>query len=145
MKNVLMIALVLFSYTLIAQPGDRRDSEKRKEKMEKMKDWTPEEIADIKTKKLALHLDLTDAQQKKVYPIELQIAKKRQEMRLEKEKKTEKTSKEAYERQKNLLDEKLSVKQQYKSVLTAEQYEKWEKTSKGMKRGKRLKTKHRNR
>lgn len=137
MKKLVLLALLVCAFTVNAQPGDKKPRQNKKELREKMKDWTPEQHAELRTKKMALHLDLNDAQQKKVYPIELAIVKKKLEMR---EAKTEKNATELFEAKKQILDEKLSIKKQYKEILTADQFKKWEKMhrrQKGKKQGKK--------
>lgn len=143
MKNLVLIAFALFTFTLSAQPGKHHRNGK-KEMVEKMKDWTPEQKAELATKKLTLDLNLTEAQQKKVYPITLEMMKDREQMRTSKEKKTELSSQELFDTQNARLEKQIKTKEQFKNILNAEQFEKWEKKhsrNKGNKRGKRL---HRN-
>tara|TARA_R110002020_G_scaffold474772_3_gene707279 strand:+ start:166864 stop:167301 length:438 start_codon:yes stop_codon:yes gene_type:complete len=130
MKKLILIILVLFSCTLVAQSGPRKSKMKAGDAKEEIKDWSPEQRAELKTKKMALHLDLTEAQQNKIYAIELEIAKNRLAMKEKRAEKKELSSDERYEAKKKMLDAKLQIKEQYKSVLTAEQFEKWQKTHK---------------
>jgi protein CpxP len=126
MKNLVLIALALFTFTLSAQPGDHPRKEK-KEMVDKAKDWTPEQKAELATKKMTLALNLSEAQQKKVYPIQLKIMKNRAQMRLQKDKKSELSSKELFDVQNDRLANKIKTKEQLKAILTAEQFDKLEK------------------
>ena len=95
-----------------------------------MKDLTPEEVANLKTKKLRLKLDLTDIQQKKVESILLEHAVERQNKRKahQNKKEKDKPSKEEFLKMQNArLDSKIEMKQKMKDILTEEQYAKFEK------------------
>jgi len=146
MKKLVLIALALCTFTLSAQPGNPSRNQK-KGKVEKMKDWTPEQKAELSTKKLALELNLTEAQQEKIYPIQLQILKDRAEMRATKKEQKELSSDELFNLQNARLEKQLKTKEQLKSILTTEQFEKWEKKHAKKNRnrkGKRLDRKRKN-
>lgn len=137
MKNLVLIAFALLTFTLSAQPGDHHRKGK-KEMVEKMKDWTPEQKAELATKKLTLELNLTEEQQQKVYPIQLNMIKDRVQMKTKKEKKTELSSKELFDMQNERLEKQIKTKEQFKNILNAEQFDKWEKRhsrKRGNKRG----------
>ncbi|WP_432412773.1 hypothetical protein [Rasiella sp. SM2506] len=139
MKNLVLIAFALFTCTLSAQ-SVKHERKGKKEMVEKMKDWTPEQKAELATKKLALDLNLTEAQQKNIYPIQLENIKDRAKIRATKEKKTELSSKELFDVQNTRLEKQIKTKEQFKTILTAEQFEKWDKKhprNKRTKRGKR--------
>ena len=61
MKKLIAIVALFVSVTALAQNGDRQERGK------KMMDATPEEIADIQTKRMTLALVLDEKQQKEVY------------------------------------------------------------------------------
>ena len=126
MKNLVLIALVLFTYTVSAQRGDHPRKEK-KEMVNKMKDWTPEQKAELATKKLTLDLNLTEAQQEKIYPLQLEMVKDRVHMRAHKEKKSDLSSKELFEAQNERLEKQIDTQNKFKAILTADQFELWEK------------------
>jgi len=134
MKKLILIALALVTIQVSAQ---NRKQEFRKgdrpEKGQRMSDFTPEEMAQLQTKKMTLTLDLTEAQQKKIEKLNLENAKDRKakmearqaQMR---DGKSEKPSKE--ERLKIInerLDKQIEMKQKMKKILDEEQLEKWEK------------------
>lgn len=144
MRKILVIAMALISLQGIAQQERQRENrqENRNERKQNLRDLTPEQAATLQTKKMALHLDLSEAQQKEIYKLNLANAKERQS-KMEAVKKMreseEKPSKEArYDMMNDRLDNQLAQKKQLKSILTKEQFEKLEKGNK-MKQRKQLK------
>lgn len=115
-KIILVIALSLSSLTF-AQ--NRNGSE-----------MSPEQQAEIQTKRLTLDLDLNSNQQKEVKAIILEQAKKREALKVEMKAKREKGEKlsadERYEKQSDRLDDQIEFKAKLKKVLTADQMKKWE-------------------
>lgn len=145
MKKLLVIALALFTLNGLAQEK-RKGSSDRKEKMSLRKDMTPSDIADLKSKKLTLKLDLTDAQQKKVHQLILKQAETNQSLRKahkdDNGEKRERPSKEELVKMQNhKLDQMIALKREMKTILTAEQYVKFEKMDpkKRKQKGKRKK------
>ncbi len=134
MKKLVLITIALVALQATAQEQKREHHrEGANEKMEFIKSLTPEEMSDLRTKNMTLHLDLTENQQTKVKAINLEEATLRKakmeeyKKRME-QKDVEKPSKE--ERLKMLnekLDHKIEIKQKMKVILNAYQYEKWEK------------------
>ncbi|NRD19438.1 hypothetical protein HNV08_05215 [Winogradskyella eckloniae] len=143
MKKLVIIAIALVTLNGFAQ--ERGGKKMRKENRSEMrKDMTPTDIADLKSKRLTLKLDLTDAQQKKVQKLFLEQAETRQKFRdAHKPKdgeKREKPSQEEFVKMQNQrLDQQIQMKRNMKSILTAEQYAKFEKMKprEHKKRGKR--------
>lgn len=129
MKSLVVIAIAFSTLSVNAQ--ERRQERKVNDhKKEIMKDLTPEEVANLKTKKLRLKLDLTDMQQKKVESILLEQAVERQNKRKahQNKKEKDKPSKEEFLKMQNArLDSKIEMKQKMKDILTEEQYAKFEK------------------
>ncbi|MEH6407627.1 MAG: hypothetical protein V7767_10115, partial [Leeuwenhoekiella sp.] len=70
MKNLIACTLVLFSVTMFAQEGPRH------KKQEAFKNISAEDMAQLQTKRLTLALVLDDKQQKQVYDLNLDSAKK---------------------------------------------------------------------
>ncbi|NRD21624.1 hypothetical protein HNV10_00120 [Winogradskyella litoriviva] len=131
MKKLLIIAIALVTFTGFAQREGRKGMDKEN-RSELRKDMTPEDIADLKSKKLTLKLDLTDKQQKEVKALILDQATKREKFRNERkakaEEQKEKPSKEEFVKMQNQrLDEQIEMKRKMKNILTAEQYAKFEK------------------
>lgn len=133
MKKVLLIAVALITVNATAQDRKReRQQEQRKEKTERFKDFSPEEIATLQTKRMALQLDLTEAQQKEVKAIHLEQAKKRKaqmeahKKMMEESKGIKPSKEERFNRMNNQLDNQLATKSKFKSILNKEQFEKFE-------------------
>ncbi|TYB75775.1 hypothetical protein [Bizionia myxarmorum] len=130
MKKLLIIAIVLCSMQLSAQ--DRKQMHKKGNGNEKMQTYTPEERAQLQTKKLTLALDLNEAQQQQVLALQLENAEERN-LRMEK-RKSAKTAQEARSfssdeklQMKNArLDKQIAQKSKMKTILNDEQYSKWE-------------------
>lgn len=150
MKKIVIIAIALFSLNAIAQPHDshrKRDQQRNQEKPEM--NLSPEEMATLKAKKMTLHLDLTSKQQSQVKELLLKQAFERQQ-RLDSKPKNEdgtfkKPSKDDIISMRNQkLDDQIEMKQNLKSILSKEQYEKFNKDL-GQREGKHKKKPHGNR
>lgn len=132
MKQLLVIALVLFTLNGTAQERSKENHSNRKQKMEMLKSMTPKEIADLKTKRLTLHLDLSDKQQKDVHKLILTQTQENRKFRNTNkrtdEARKEKLSKEEFLKMQNhRLDQQIAFKRDMKTILTPEQYKKFEK------------------
>jgi len=144
MKHLLTLAMALLTLTSVAQDKPEKTG---KERTEMRPDFTPEQIATMKSKELALKLDLNATQQAKIKTLQLAKATdrmaKREEMKAKKESKREKPSTdELYKMKNERLDKALAHKQEMKSILTTEQFEKWEEGNQRKMRGhKRFKRK----
>lgn len=138
MKRLIVIALALVSIQGFAQE-ERKERPNREERAQGMSDLTPEEAANLRTKKMTLHLDLNEAQQKEIYDLNLENATKRKEMmdtfKAKRESgNMEKPSKEQRLTMKNAkLDHQIAMKTKMKTILNKEQFEKWEKAQAKMK------------
>ncbi|WP_299889397.1 hypothetical protein [uncultured Lacinutrix sp.] len=148
MRNLLFIAVALITFQVTAQKKEKR-AELKKEKLEKITSISAKERAQLETKKMTLHLDLTDAQQQKVNAINLKNAEMRLAKAKERLKNIDKTEKPSQEERLKLMNERLdaqiATKREMKAILNAEQMEKWEKLQRkrGMhkKRGKKKRKK----
>ena len=107
--------------------------------MERYQDYSPEEIANLQTKKMTLHLDLNESQQKEIKKLNLENAISRETMmkahKAQKESgNMEKPSKEARLKMMNdRLDHQIEMKATMKKILNADQFTKWEKSKEEMK------------
>ena len=120
MKNTLMILIALVSFTMSAQNKIGEDKQFRQESK---KNFTPEQKAELHSKKLTLELDLTDSQQKEIYQV---LLKHKKEKSTYSKKGKEISSEEKYEAKKAAMNQRIALKREFKNVLTKEQYEKWE-------------------
>lgn len=120
----MMIAIAFLTLNATAQDT--------KNKNHSLKDLSAEEVATLRTKKMTLHLDLTESQQTKVKALVLEEAKQKESLRAERKAKKDDenakkpTKEERYAMANTRLDEQIEMKRQMKSILNTEQYEKWE-------------------
>ena len=127
MKKVLVTTVLLIGMMGYSQRGQHFDSEQRG-----MKDMTPEQIAILKTKKMTLALDLSDAQQKDIQKINLENALERKALMLERKAKKEESEQskpsadERFDFQNGRLDRMIAQKEKMKQILLEEQFQKWE-------------------
>ena len=142
MKKLFLITLALVTIQVSAQnkkQGERNGD--RMERGERMSDFTPEEMAQLQTKKMTLALDLTASQQKQVQALQLENAKARKAKMEErqakmKDGKAERPSKEErFAMMNERLDNKMEMKEKMKKILNEEQFAKWEQNQ-GRKHGK---------
>jgi len=133
MKKIVIILIALATLQVTAQDRKREhQKDGQKERMETMKDLSPDEIATLRTKKMTLHLDLNEAQQNKIQALFLEEAKMRkvkmEEHKAMKESSETKTftKEDKFKMMNERLDHQIEVKQKMKSILNAEQFEKWE-------------------
>ena len=144
MKKAILALCLMGVTSLMAQERGERNHRQA------LRDLSPEQVATLKTKKMTLALDLTEAQQEQVRSLHLENAKlrksKMEEHKQRKENNNDKpTIDERYAMQIERLDNQIAHKAEMKTILSAEQYEKWEKMQfhrnqqrkKGMQRGKR--------
>ncbi|QLG45920.1 hypothetical protein [Costertonia aggregata] len=126
-KTTFMAILLLTGATLMAQQGKREASAMV------IRDATPEQMATLHTKKMTLALDLDEAQQTEIQKINLEHAKMRkakmEERRAMQEKRAlqKPTTEEKYAMKMEQLDKQIAHKARMKKILSAEQYQKWEK------------------
>ncbi|MCK0161680.1 hypothetical protein [Allomuricauda sp. F6463D] len=132
MKRLTVVLVMLMSIGLAAQ---KHNGSKKMRKGAKM-DLTTEEMATLQTKKMTLALDLTNAQQDKVYDINLENAAskraKHEEMKALRESGERKkpTSEERFKMENERLDRQIAVQEQMKKILDEDQYESWKKMHK---------------
>lgn len=110
MKKLVLTLLLVLPLSLMAQAPHQKE--------EKM---TTEQQAVLRAKTLRLHLDLTDAQEtqlKKVFQSQMESIKAHRKKAM-----AERLSQ--YDRKLHFLDSQLALKEQLKSILTKDQYEKW--------------------
>jgi len=128
MKKVLMICLLLVSISLQAQPQGQSSIEHRIAVREKIKELSPQQRAELKTKKMVLDLDLTKAQQSEIQKLNLEIEIGREKMKPQKKKLDEISVNEFFDRTSKMLDNKIATKKWLQSILTEEQFEKFQKS-----------------
>ena len=131
MKKLCIIAIAFI--TLQATAQDQKPA-LTKSKVERVKsDMTPEEIAQIQTKKMTLELDLNESQQKQVNALLLEEARNRAEkkeaynkIKDNAEAKAALTKEDRVKMMNDRLDNQIAMKAKMKNILNADQYAKWE-------------------
>lgn len=119
MKKLFIVALLIVGMTSFAQ--ERKGRTARAE----MENLTPEQRNELKLKKMTLELDLNAKQQEQVGQIITEQSVKREAMRAERKAKQEKSTDERFAMKSKMMDEQIAVKNKMKSILSAEQFEKW--------------------
>ncbi len=133
MKKLVLIAIAFIAIQATSQNANQRPNKERGNRMERFSDMTPEEMATLQTKKMTLHLDLNESQQRAIQKLNLQNATERKaRMEARKAKRgngnMQKPSKEERLKMMNkVLDHKIAMKAKMKDILNADQYTKWEK------------------
>lgn len=129
MKKIVFMLALLIGIASFAQRG-----EGPKHKGEALKDMTPEQIATLKTKRMALALDLSDDQQEEMMAVvidQVNFRKEKMEERKALKEKDEKPSAdELFEIENARLDHQMTVQEKMKDILNEEQFEKWQKMAK---------------
>ncbi len=109
-----------------AQRGKSENGGKRQEQMEKRTSYTPQQMADIQTKKMTLKLDLNESQQTKVHTLLLAKATDMKAKKAVKKDRNAMSDQEKYDAKMARLDSQIEMKAQMKSILSTEQYAKFE-------------------
>jgi|GEM_PF-313344 periplasmic protein CpxP/Spy len=149
MKKTILLSMVALaaSVNLQAQEEQRPSPERgprmtqesarpnRYENGERRPELSPEQWAELQTKKMTLALDLNSKQQKAVAQLMRLEAKKRQDTRVPKNKKTNQSTHnldknkgqetQRFTRQLARLDQKIEYKSAMKAILNDQQYEQW--------------------
>ena len=124
-KTASIILVALISLSTFAQEPQRK---------QKRHDFTADQMAEIQTKKMTLHLDLTEKQQKQIFEINKINATERklkmQERKAVKHSEKELSSEEIFTKKSTSLDKIIAHKAEMKKVLNEEQFQKWEKSKK---------------
>lgn len=133
MKKIIIILIALVTLQVTAQDKKKSyNKEDQIERKEAMKDLSPDEIATLQTKKMTLHLDLNEAQQNKIQAFFLEEAEFRKAKMEQNKAMKESGEKKAFTKEDKFnmmnerLDHQIEVKKKMKSILNADQFEKWE-------------------
>ncbi|MDC7997525.1 hypothetical protein [Gilvibacter sediminis] len=143
MKNILILMLALTTSAAFAQRGHRGPNPQHGPQAEMLKDFSAEQLAQLETKKLTLALDLDADQQLAMLEVQTKIAQDKKAMmeaakaRKEADEIKKLTSEQRFEKMDAALDKKIAIKAEIKSILNADQYEKWEKMQHEKKRGRK--------
>lgn len=138
MKYVLLIAIALGTLTANAQRDQARERGPRHEMRGERPDFSPEQIAELRTKRLTLDLDLNVSQQNKIKALQLELAKEGKVKRENRKERKDLSADDLYELQNNRLENQIAHKKEMKAILNSEQFAKWEKGKQRMARGHRM-------
>lgn len=136
----MIIALAFVTAVGFSQERER-NREMRQKMMQERQSLTPEQRAELNTKRLAIQLDLTENQQKEVLNLQLEMAKERSEKKQELKNKAEEAG--FYERTNKRLDYRLNYQEKMKAILTDSQYNTWKENRRKVNRS-RAKIKQKN-
>jgi Spy/CpxP family protein refolding chaperone len=140
MKKVFIVAVLALGLNSFAQDLKERPSR------EKMVQMTPEQRNQLLVKKMTLDLDLNAKQQEQVGKIIAEQSAKREAMKTERKAKMEEAKAISFEMKKKILDEQIEIKNKMKSILSPEQFAKWEmrkeKNGKRMEEGRKKHKEH---
>lgn len=119
-KTILLSAVFLLSIVSFAQkqgPGKAWSK------------FSPEQHAELQSKQMSLHLDLSEKQQKEVYNLLLKNAQEREKYKEEREARRESGEKPSEEELFNIknrkLDHQLAMQKEMKKILDDKQFEKY--------------------
>lgn len=126
--------LLVFFSTLSFGQQPRMEA---RNQMNQEQQMTPDQRAQLQLKRMTLSLNLTDKQQKQIYPLLLQSIEKRDKKMAEIKAKREKGEKlsadERFELQNDRLDNQIAMQKDLEKILTPEQMKTYEANQKEMK------------
>lgn len=126
MKKLVVIALVFCTVFSFAQEQDTERVAKFKERMAKS---SPEDRAEMQTKRMTLQLDLTEEQQEQVSDVLTKHFKANEEkFKADKKSRKDMTDEERKAMKMAMLDSQIELKGKMKEILNEEQYEKYSAT-----------------
>jgi hypothetical protein len=126
MKNLAIACITLISLMSFAQQNGGEKDDFQKGSHPKMHHLRPEQMAVLSTKKMTLRLDLNESQQKEINKLELERAKKKKEYYENRKNRKNLTDAERFELKNEMLDAQIAHQTKMKSILTEEQYQKWQ-------------------
>ena len=124
MKKAMIIIMAFTTFAITAQ---NKNSKKKEQRKEMKANFTPEQKAELKTKKMTLALNLDESQQQKVKLLILENENTRPE---HSEKRSEMTDAQKFEAKSSMLDRRIAMKKELKKILTEAQITKWENSNK---------------
>ncbi|WP_276388231.1 hypothetical protein [Eudoraea chungangensis] len=127
MKRVFLIPMILLVFSTNAQEMDFRERVQ-----ERHNEMTNEQKAIIKAKQMTLALDLSEKQQEQFQSLELQKIQEKEQLKNEmnlgtgKRAKKDMSTDEIFALRNARLDKMIAFKQKVKTILSKDQYAKWE-------------------
>ena len=133
MKKLMIIAIAFVTTIGFSQDRERNQQERQKMQQERQ-NLTPEQRAELNTKRLTIQLDLNEAQQNQMLNLQLEMAKERAAKKQQMKAKAEETG--YYEKANKRLDKRKEYQDKMKSILTESQYNTWKENIRQGKRSK---------
>ncbi|CAN5197281.1 hypothetical protein BH23BAC2_BH23BAC2_25520 [soil metagenome] len=121
-----MVLMMLIAISAFSQQKEIAQND-RAQRGEMMK-MSAQERATISSKKMALKLDLTEAQRVEIEKLHLQRAREVENLMAERQKLSNKNREKRFSRTNANLDKQLEHQEKMKSILTEEQFNKWKKS-----------------
>ena len=137
MKNLVILAILLGSFSLIAQPKDAHQFKRDKHPKELLKDLSPQQRAEILSKRMVLQLDLSDKQQEQVADLILEREARRPEDRPSRKEMEALSKEERFRLMNEKLDDRIQFNRELKGVLTEAQWTKWNESQELKNRGRK--------
>ena len=124
-KLLVMSVIVLITAVSFSQEQPKRG---------RQQDMSPEQQAELQTKKMTLTLDLTEKQQEQILAFNkknaLEREQQREKHRASRTKADKRSSEEAFQMKKERLDKQIAHQKELKKILNEKQFENWKKTNK---------------
>ena len=117
--TILLTLTLLLSVTINAQ---RRQNQRNGNRSIQ----TPEQIATLQSKRMALALDLDKKQLDAVYTLMKENAEDRAKLRAERQNSTNQDRPQRFDLKSSRLDKQIAMKAEMKKILNADQFQKWE-------------------
>ena len=129
MKTWILTMVMLTGFAMSAQPAQRRTEGQRPEK-EHREPFTAAQRAELRSKKLALKLDLNDKQQKEIQKLLLTRETEREQLmaqhKANRDTAKKPTADDRFAMMSKRLDAEIAMKKEVKKILTIEQFAKYE-------------------
>ena|SRR5690554_607811 len=129
MKRVILIFMTFSTLVLSAQEMNTKSHNSKA-------DFNPEQKAELRSKQMTLQLGLSEVQQDQVKQLFLRSQKNHVSVD---NKSSSKTSNEKFQAKSKRLDNQIAFKKELKSILSEEQFEKWENSRKNAKKNNKRK------
>jgi periplasmic protein CpxP/Spy len=115
MKNLIILAVMLFSLAGLAQNP-----------AEKPNELSNEEMASLQAKRLAMQLDLNEEQEQKLKVLYLKRIEERKELMEERREARKEMMEERKEQRQEMMEMNQQQKDELRGILSEEQFSKWE-------------------
>jgi periplasmic protein CpxP/Spy len=126
MKNLIILAVMLFSLAGLAQ-----------DPAEKPNDLSNEEMASLQAKRLAMQLDLNEEQEQKLKVLYLKRIEERKELMEERREARKELMEKRKEQRQEMMEMNQQQKDELRGILNEEQFSKWEQLQEKRRKGRK--------